>query len=157
MALVLSATDILYQTYDGSFQMECEAKVLSYQVLEDATVQICLNQTVLHSQGGGQPTDKGKIVVSSSNENATIEVTKVIMDRATGVVTHTGIVKNDDASGDNSQVTVTPGDSAHVKVDEANRQLMSECVSKSTLHQGRLRSWSSLTVGPCLFSIQEDI
>lgn len=122
MALVLPATDILYQTYEGAFQMECEAKVLSYQVLEDSTVQICLNQTVLHSQGGGQPTDKGEVVLSSSN--ATIEVTKVMMDRATGVVTHTGVVKNDES------VTVTPGDSALVKVDEANRQLMSECVSR---------------------------
>ena len=151
MALVLPATDILYQTYDGSFQMECEAKVLSYQILDDATVQICLNQTVLHSQGGGQPTDKGEIIVSGSGEtNTAIEVTKVTMDRATGVVTHAGTIKNGD-SGD-STVTVTPGDSVHVKVDEANRQLMSECVSP-ILPAWLTPCWENLVFGSMCYSL----
>ena len=112
-------TEMVYYTYDGNFQMSCEAKVLSCQFIDDTNVQVCLDKTVLHAQGGGQPTDKGTISFMD-DENGKVNVTKVIMDRATGIATHTGNVES-------SVTNINTGAAVHVSVDEANRRILSEC------------------------------
>ena len=59
-------------SYDGCFQLECFAKVLAVHqmVVNGATiaVDISLDRTTMHPQGGGQPSDVGVI---SSLENTT--------------------------------------------------------------------------------------
>ena len=135
----LPATEMIYYTYDGNFQLECAAKVLSCQFIdnnnsekeedkkeedgEDAAskaVHLCLDKTVLHAQGGGQPTDLGNISSSDHNDGTKIEITKVVVDRSTGVATHTGTVSS-------SVGNLRPGDTVHVSVNKENREILSEC------------------------------
>jgi len=107
------------------------------------TVQVVLNQTVLHAQGGGQPTDRGIIQCGGggdSTRTTTIHVTKVLLDRATQVATHTGIIHHDDhhhGSENDEQAlmegktSVAPviavGEKVKVFVDQENRLILSEC------------------------------
>jgi len=123
-------------------------------------VQICLDRTVLHAQGGGQPTDTGRILWmapcepggddDSTNGGAgeevaavcEIAVTKVTLDRETGVATHFGTFEaksspslllslssfltapaTKDSIGDDSSTVV------RVVVDRERRRLLSECHS----------------------------
>jgi alanyl-tRNA synthetase len=118
----IPSTEMIYYTYDGNFQMDCNAQVLSCQLIDDKTVQVCLDKTVMHAQGGGQPTDKGYISISAS-DGAAVDVTKVLVDRSTGVATHTGTIQPPHA--------LKVGDAVYVKVDEENRRLLSECVSST--------------------------
>jgi Ser-tRNA(Ala) deacylase AlaX len=116
----LPATELIYYTYEGNFELECESKVLSCQFIdeEQKTVQLCLDMTVLHAQGGGQPTDLGRIS-TTIDDNSKVNVTKVLLDRATGVATHTGTME--------SSSTIKVGDAVHVSVDAENRRILSEC------------------------------
>ena len=118
----LPATEMIYYTYEGCFELDCKSTVLSCQFIDEdqKTVQLCLDKTVMHAQGGGQPTDKGSIA-SGDNENDKVNVTKVLLDRATGVATHTGTVDG------SSSCNIKVGDSVHVVVDAENRRILSEC------------------------------
>lgn len=115
-------TDMLYYTYEGNFLMECDAEITQCVFLDETsenndkkTVQLALNRTVLHAQGGGQPTDVGTI----ETPHTTIQVTKILLDRQTKVATHTGIV--------DANATISVGDKVKVLVDKENRLILSEC------------------------------
>lgn len=108
--------------------MECEAEITQCVFIDNdttgdnageekktKTVQLALNQTVLHAQGGGQPTDRGII----ETPTAKIQVTKILLDRQTKIATHTGTVDAD--------VALSIGDKVNVLVDKENRKILSEC------------------------------
>jgi alanyl-tRNA synthetase len=137
---ILAPTQRLYYTQEGNEKTECLATVL--EIVEDTTsvaqstqdesespalptriVHVVLDQTVLHAQGGGQPTDYGQIILQSDgpdHEPPVIQVHKVSFDRSTGVVTHTG-------STTSSESWI--GRTVRVQVDVARRLLLSECHS----------------------------
>ena len=116
-------TDMLYYTYEGNFLMECDAEIsqcvfldeTSEQAKDKKIVQLALNRTVLHAQGGGQPTDVGTI----ETPHTTVQVTKILLDRQTKVATHTGLVDAD--------ATIEVGEKVKVFVDKENRLILSEC------------------------------
>eukprot|EP00536_Pseudo-nitzschia_multiseries_P001393 jgi/Psemu1/250503/estExt_Genewise1Plus.C_180088 len=138
----LPPTEMIYYTYDGNFRLECEAEILAVRCLDDdnndddkndaeqrdRTVEIVLNRTVLHAQGGGQPTDHGSICPrqGGSGEDEprppTVAINRVVLNRATGIATHTGTVRCDAATA-NRWV----GRTATVKVDADRRGVLSEC------------------------------
>lgn len=111
----------------------------------DVPVEIRLDVTTMHPQGGGQPTDTGTITVvankgvegSSSDESTTTyytaKIDKVTIDRATGLVTHVGSVSLPVDGDDNAQPVADPGmifppnATVRVSVDSDNRLLLSEC------------------------------
>ena len=146
------ATELIHLTYDGNFQLETDATVLLCRVISDETngnteikasnevgdartvpIELQLDITTMHPQGGGQPTDIGTIVPLLENPNSddtphSAVIDKVTIDRATGIVTHAGSItlnKNDPSlppSGffpEHSKVRVS--------VNQANRRLLSEC------------------------------
>ena len=101
------------------------------------TVQLVLDRTVLHAQGGGQPTDRGIIQCGDT----VINVTKVLLDRTTNVATHTGTIDlhrpcrhhDDDAHDSTARnpeaagTSISVGDKVKVFVDKENRLILSEC------------------------------
>lgn len=114
----------------------------------DTTIEFSLNRTVLHAQGGGQPTDIGIVEIREDSNNEeevqsppkkTFEVTKVLLDRSTGVANHMGriVVSEDELEGNNRITNTTSpttidvkglvGRSVRVKVDMDQRQILSEC------------------------------
>ncbi len=108
--------------------MECNAEITQCVFLDEdedhadttsssrnKTIQLALDRTVLHAQGGGQPTDLGIIETA----DATIKVTKILLDRQTKVATHTGTVA--------SNALISVGDKVKVFVDKENRWILSEC------------------------------
>lgn len=130
----LPPTEMIYYTYQGNFELDCEAEILSCSFVDEEgsgneedqrQVKISLNRTVMHAQGGGQPTDIGSIQVLGCADNGTeITVTKVLMDRATGVASHIGkLDKYDVPSSFSSWV----GKRAKISVDADNRRILSEC------------------------------
>lgn len=110
-------TELIHLTYDGNFVLECDAKVLCCKVIDDNAVEVELDRTTMHPQGGGQPTDIGTLV---AGDNKTVEITKVMVDRETGIVTHKGKQVN---GGEALKV----GDEVKVSVDKDTRQILSEC------------------------------
>ena len=87
-------------------------------------IEIILDVTVLHPQGGGQPSDKGIIY----NEKATALVDRVICLREANVVKHIGVL--DTVAGDHSTSTESlfpTGSKVNVKVDPERREILSEC------------------------------
>src|SRR3569623_112244 len=53
-------TELRYLTYEGNFELECSAQVTAVTVStkdpdksEEELLTVCLDQTVLHAQGGG--------------------------------------------------------------------------------------------------------
>ncbi len=103
--------------------MECDAEITQCVFLDEPsdnandkkTVQLALNRTVLHAQGGGQPTDVGTI----ETPHTTVQVTKILLDRQTKIATHTGLV--------DANATIEVGDKVKVFVDKENRLILSEC------------------------------
>lgn len=125
-------TEMIYYTYEGNFELECEAEILSCSFIDeessaDATeqrqVQISLNRSVMHAQGGGQPTDIGMIQILGGDGPA-ITVTKVLMDRATGVASHIGKL---DKNSEPPDLSSWIGKQVKVSVDADNRRILSEC------------------------------
>jgi len=120
----LPPTDMLYMTYEGNFWTECESKILNVSKVEGDpkappdTFEIVLDQTVMHAQGGGQPTDIGTLVPKDRSGAPAFQVSKVLIDRTTGIARHTG-------TGSELQV----GDTVHVAVDKDRRRILSECHS----------------------------
>jgi Ser-tRNA(Ala) deacylase AlaX len=94
---------------------------------------------VLHAQGGGQPTDLGSITLNNeTKQQQVVNITKVLLDRTTGVATHTGTMATtttttSSSSGDNSTTTMMMmmddivGNAVQVTVNSPNRQILSEC------------------------------
>jgi Ser-tRNA(Ala) deacylase AlaX len=78
----------------------------------ESGVQVELDRSTMHPQGGGQPTDIGTI----SGKETSISISKVTLDRESGVVTHQG-------TGPLLQV----GEQVLVSVDANERQILSEC------------------------------
>jgi len=155
----LPPTDMLYMTYEGNWQTSCHSKVLSCIEIpttngetsatdkgseNNKLFHVCLDQTILHAQGGGQPTDKGQLVVSSkenSNDpstetNATkalLEVQKVTLDRSTGVATHLTKFVMPPTDKDENNGAIDPSDllstgqTVKVVLDQDVRRQLSEC------------------------------
>jgi Ser-tRNA(Ala) deacylase AlaX len=116
----LPPTNMLYMTYEGNWLMECSAQVLGVTKAADSQlVDIYLDQTVLHAQGGGQPTDLGSITGVTGNGGSVV-VEKVLINRATGIATHTGSLQDADH-------LLAVGDTVNVTVDADNRRILSEC------------------------------
>jgi Ser-tRNA(Ala) deacylase AlaX len=122
----VAPTEMLYFTYAGNFELECDATILSCRFIDkDISVDFVLDKTVMHAQGGGQPTDLGTIQVKTSDgKTRTISVEKVLLNRATGVATHTGKLNDEGTSAD-----IKAGDAVHVSVNAENRRILSECHS----------------------------
>ena len=127
---MLTATELIHLTYKGNFTLECNATVLECRPAataescsdgESDVVEIVLDRTVLHPQGGGQPTDHGAI----SSGDVSVEIDRVTSDRETGIVLHAGKI-----SGEGSpRLPFRPGDKVTVVVDADRRRLLSECHS----------------------------
>lgn len=139
-------TQLLYLTYDGNFQQHCEALVLSCSFIEppvevkdkvvssqeepsgenaiEKWIEIILDRTVLHPQGGGQPTDKGVIY----NDNAKAFIDRVVCSRETNVVKHIGTISlttgDIDIPADSIFIL---GSKVQVDVDSDRRKILSEC------------------------------
>ena len=112
----LPPTDMLYMTYEGNWLTECEASVLRVEKQEEK-VSFTLDRTVMHAQGGGQPTDKGVFKVG---DETILQVEKVTIDRSTGIATHAGKLTVPDRC-------VEVGEKVQVNVDKEVRQILSEC------------------------------
>ena len=117
----VAPTEMLYLTYEGNFQLECNAKILTCQFIDEdqKTLQVCLDKTVLHAQGGGQPTDIGSLSIVNGETKQAVSISKVLIDRSSGIATHSGTVVGD--------VTLSAGDEVLVSVDADNRKILSEC------------------------------
>lgn len=118
----LPPTKMLYMTYEGNWLTECKAQVLSVQKQENRVVEVCLDQTVMHAQGGGQPTDVGQLFVLREDVTPAVKVDKVIIDRDTGVAKHTGTMVQ-------GAIDLEPGDTVKVAIDTEMRRILSECHS----------------------------
>ena len=115
----IEPTELIHLTYEGNFVLECESTVVACSVDEEQNkVEVQLDKTCLHPQGGGQPTDEGTI----SSESTKLSIDKVTIDRETNVVTHAG--KYDEEA---SEPPFVIGSKVNVNVDAENRQLLSEC------------------------------
>jgi Ser-tRNA(Ala) deacylase AlaX len=100
-------------------------------------LEVQLDRTTMHPQGGGQPTDVGFIVplISSEEDNMShatqkLKVSKVTLDRITGIVTHLGtLVSIDDPSANppSTPELWNVGQPVHVVVDAEERRILSEC------------------------------
>jgi len=122
---LLPPTNMLYMTYEGNWLMDCSAVVLDIQTdadasTTDAVMQVSLDRTVLHAQGGGQPTDTGTLTLktlSADSISPTMTVQQVLLNRETGVATHTGKLNAD----------LKVGDAVTVSCNTENRRILSEC------------------------------
>lgn len=155
----MTATELIHLSYDGNFQLEADAKVILCKVIQESNqdeplpsdddddvadtttttlrVELQLDKTPMHPQGGGQPTDIGTIMKSpTENDGAyTATIDKVTIDRASGIATHSGSVTLPSSSSSNSSSAaaiiadeIFPSNSSvKVTVDSANRLLLSEC------------------------------
>lgn len=113
-------TELIHLTYEGNFVLECDATLLSCQVI-DGQVELQLDRTTMHPQGGGQPTDVGII----QSGDTVVKVSKVTIDRTSGIVTHAGTNISDDPSSPPTLFVV--GQAVQVCVDPDVRQILSEC------------------------------
>lgn len=114
----IPSTNMLYMTYEGNFLTECSAQVVGVETTSDSeVVNVYLDQTVLHAQGGDQPTDIGAITGATGGH---VVVQKVVLDRETGIATHSGSLQDADQP-------LAVGDTVKVTVDAENRRILSEC------------------------------
>ena len=139
-------TELIHLTYDGNFQLDTDAKVLVCRVIDykpngngknsddDAQeqtipVELQLDVTTMHPQGGGQPTDKGTITANIEGDGVapySATINKVTIDRATGIVTHAGTISM--PSNSSLDTDFFPSSTnVKVRVNAANRLLLSEC------------------------------
>lgn len=141
----MTATELIHLSYDGNFQLETDAKVILCKVIDnnqtddeplDGTktlrVELQLDRTSMHPQGGGQPTDIGSIKSDTQIGDGgayTANIDKVTIDRASGIATHSGSVtlNNNNIAATATEDIFPLNSSVKVTVDSANRQLLSEC------------------------------
>ncbi|KAL3802122.1 hypothetical protein HJC23_010878 [Cyclotella cryptica] len=147
------ATQLIHLTYDGNFELDTDATVLNCRIIDEPSeitsddsnaaipssdspasrnvrVELQLDQTTMHPQGGGQPTDVGIIRIADHGSSSSCctyfaQIDKVCLDRSTGIVTHSGSVH----ASENVEPTIMfpPGSSVTVSVDAYNRRILSEC------------------------------
>eukprot|EP00563_Minutocellus_polymorphus_P017693 CAMPEP_0197717578 /NCGR_PEP_ID=MMETSP1434-20131217/2068_1 /TAXON_ID=265543 /ORGANISM="Minutocellus polymorphus, Strain CCMP3303" /LENGTH=274 /DNA_ID=CAMNT_0043302129 /DNA_START=116 /DNA_END=940 /DNA_ORIENTATION=+ len=123
-------TELIHLTYEGNFCLECESTVIKIAGADAGAddpnkVEVQIDRTSMHPQGGGQPTDVG-IISSTTEGGAKLKVEKVTIDRETGIVTHAGTLIN--VHGDEEPAaTFEVGSKVQVSVDADNRRLLSEC------------------------------
>ena len=139
-----SPTELIHLSYDGNFQLECTAKVIHCGLCssknekkengdggataEKKMMELILDTTIMHPQGGGQPSDYGKI--TNLDTNASIIVQHVSLDRETNVVSHIYQEDNDNGNGNDSVADKFPiGSLVKVEVDGERRRVLSECHS----------------------------
>jgi len=148
---MIPPTQLLHLTYDGNFQHHCEAIVLSSHFIDplqtndekvdkeslhkkvsdnnissEKWIEIILDVTVFHPQGGGQPSDKGIIY----NDTAKASIDRVVCLRETNVIQHIGIVhllEGDEPSICSAESLFPIGSMVHVKIDSELRNILSEC------------------------------
>jgi Ser-tRNA(Ala) deacylase AlaX len=151
-------THMLYMTNEGNFWTECQSTVLevvpAYHVAHTKNsslreFSIVLDQTVMHAQGGGQPTDTGEIILLSDNNQSmasplqSLPIDKVLIDRSTGIARHFGTLPYlpkehalNDAATESSAMTMDDfvanggihvGTAVRVVVDVERRQILSQC------------------------------
>jgi len=143
----LPPTELIHLTYEGNFQLECTAKVVSSRLIDEVEndkndgnrkVEIILDTTAMHPQGGGQPTDIGTISITGDDcKDYVINVERVDIDRSSGIVTHKGTlswlsdVKEEEKQAvDHDSTNLLPfgaGSEVKVTVDPENRRIVSEC------------------------------
>ena len=126
-AEAMPSTEMIYYTYDGNFELECSSKVVGVSTTKGESgskdrVEVYLNRTVMHAQGGGQPTDIGTISFQQDEKELKISVDKVLIDRETGVAAHHGTIANDDEF-----YCLPVGATVRVAVDKDTRRILSEC------------------------------
>lgn len=155
MSTTDEATELIHLSYNGNFQLETDAKVILCKVIDEGStneknvenekdgdgddnvirVELQLDKTSMHPQGGGQPTDIGTITahqhVTDEDDNkdcATVaKIDKVSIDRSTGIVTHSGTVLTNAKNNNNDAELFPPNSSVKVNVDASTRTLLSEC------------------------------
>jgi len=134
-------TKLVHLTYDGNFQLECKAKVLhcGISATSKTRMELILDETIMHPQGGGQPTDYGKI--TNLDTGVSVVVQHVTLDRATNSVVHYfdhahDIDDPDEDNNDENNATATimadnfpVGSHVKVEVDGDRRSFLSECHS----------------------------
>ena len=143
----MSATELLHLSYNGNFQLETDAKVILCNVIspsvqeeplpseaDDTTttlrVELQLDKTSMHPQGGGQPTDLGVIESMIDNGDGAAykaNIDKVTIDRATGIATHAGSIVVSNNTNTGVDELFPPNSSVKVTVNPTNRQILSEC------------------------------
>jgi Ser-tRNA(Ala) deacylase AlaX len=113
-------TEMIYYSYEGNFELECDSEIVGISVAGPA-VEVFLDRSVMHAQGGGQPTDIGSIAFQQDDKYVTISIDKVTINRETGVASHHCNAGND--------VICMPavGTKVRVNVDADTRRLLSEC------------------------------
>ena len=77
----VKATELIHLSYNGNFQLENKAVVLCSVIddkaatnstkMKNIPIQLQLDITSMHPQGGGQPTDIGTITAISSSDDGT--------------------------------------------------------------------------------------
>lgn len=130
-------TELLHLTYEGNFKLECEAKVVMCILCDKRDqkdqkagndkneIQVQLDVTSMHPQGGGQPTDVGKLMMENGD---ILDVDFVSIDRASNIVTHTCSISSADAGVEREASVILPvGSQVKVSVDADRRRLLSEC------------------------------
>ena len=130
----LPPTEMIYYSYEGNFELECVAKLLAFVKQEECkdgktVAEIHLDRTVMHAQGGGQPTDTGRITCVHDEKEVSISVEKVLLNRETGIATHKGTVAiaGDNASATSEAFCIPVGTKVNVLVDANKRRILSEC------------------------------
>jgi Ser-tRNA(Ala) deacylase AlaX len=86
-AKLLLSTNHLY--YNDTYLFSCSAKIIAiHEGVEDNRLVIILDQTVMHPQGGGQPTDIG--IISSCDGKIQFKVNHVQKPRDASYIEHVG-------------------------------------------------------------------
>eukprot|EP00815_Leptocylindrus_aporus_P003337 CAMPEP_0116064004 /NCGR_PEP_ID=MMETSP0322-20121206/8810_1 /TAXON_ID=163516 /ORGANISM="Leptocylindrus danicus var. apora, Strain B651" /LENGTH=277 /DNA_ID=CAMNT_0003549847 /DNA_START=144 /DNA_END=977 /DNA_ORIENTATION=- len=122
---ILPATKCLYLSYDGNFQLEGKSIVLKCERINDTKFDIILDETIFHPQGGGQPSDLGKIVFEEESSSTMIALTvdNVQIERSTGLVHHYASVDGSEVS----ENSLKAGAVVDMYVDAPTRRINSEC------------------------------
>jgi len=136
--------NISINEHDDNDNQKEEKKVMRTNI----SIELQLDVTTMHPQGGGQPTDIGSITtivgmnafnnsncegsegeedVVSNSPPIAASIHKVTIDRTTGIVTHAGTISvlPDDDNNINNKFPLNSR--VKVSVHPHNRQLLSEC------------------------------
>jgi len=102
---------------EDTYKFELDAATIQKVTVVDGsadTVEVILDQTIFHPQGGGQACDVGKLVSSGKEVMDVIDVRK----QPSGVITHKGTLKEGSTADD-----LQPGMSVSLLIDEERRRL----------------------------------
>jgi Ser-tRNA(Ala) deacylase AlaX len=113
-------TEMIYYSYEGNFELECTSEIVGISG-KGPVVEVFLDRSVMHAQGGGQPTDAGTIAFQQDDKEVTLSIDKVTINRDTGVASHHCI------AGYDTPCLPAVGTPVCVTVDAETRRLLSEC------------------------------